>query len=105
MDQIHRKGSVEAICREANVDDRSRVFMSTVIGAAAGAIIGFLYLTEQGRRVRMQIEPRLDDFMTELTRLRGTVQKARAAADEGWRSLGEITGRQTETGWDRTRAH
>lgn len=87
------------------MDDRSRVFMSAVIGAAAGAVFGFLYLTERGRRVRVQIEPRLDDFISELTRLRGTVRKARSAADEGWRSLAEITGRGGEHTLDRTKAH
>jgi hypothetical protein len=49
-------------------------------------------MTESGRRVRDQIEPKLDDFMTELTRVRGTVEKARTAASEGWRSLGEVSG-------------
>ena len=44
------------------------------------------------RRVRDQIEPKLDDFMNELTRVRGTVEKARSAANEGWRSLNDITG-------------
>jgi hypothetical protein len=77
--------------------------MSAVIGAAAGAVVGFLYLTERGYRVRMQIEPRLDDFIAELTRLRGTVHKARSAANEGWRSLAEITGREQTL--DRTKTH
>jgi hypothetical protein len=40
--------------------------------------------------VREQIEPKLDDFMNELTRVRGTVDKARTAANEGWRSLNEL---------------
>ena len=42
--------------------------------------------------MRDQIEPKLDDFMNELTRMRGTVEKARTAANEGWRSLNDITG-------------
>jgi hypothetical protein len=49
-------------------------------------------MTEGGRRVRSQIEPRLDDFISEITQLRGTVEKARTAANEGWRSLNEMTG-------------
>jgi hypothetical protein len=48
-------------------------------------------MTENGRRVRDQIEPKLDDFISELTRVRGTVEKARTAASEGWRSLNEVT--------------
>jgi hypothetical protein len=66
--------------------------MATFVGAVAGGVWGWLYLTEGGRRIRDQIEPKLDDFMTELTRVRGTVDKARTAANEGWRSLNEVAG-------------
>jgi hypothetical protein len=86
------------------VDDKARVLMSTLVGAAAGAVLGFLYLTERGQRFRMQIEPRLDNFIGEVHHLRGTVMKAREAANEGWRSLGEVTGR-VDREWDRKRAH
>ena len=74
------------------MDERSRVLMATVLGAVAGGVYGWLYMTEQGKRVRDQIEPKLEDFMRELTHVRGTVEKARTAANEGWRSLGEVTG-------------
>ncbi|MEO5894434.1 MAG: YtxH domain-containing protein [Vicinamibacterales bacterium] len=74
------------------MDERSKVFMATVLGAVAGGIYGWLYMTENGRRMRDQIEPKLDDFVSELTRVRGTVEKAKSAASEGWRSLNEATG-------------
>lgn len=74
------------------MDDRSKVLMATLIGAAAGAAWGFLYLTAGGQRVRAQIEPKLDDFVSELRRMRGTFEKARLAADEGWRSLSDVAG-------------
>lgn len=74
------------------MEDRSRVLFAALIGAAAGAAWGYLYMTEGGRRIRSQIEPKLDDFMGELRRMRGTLDKARAAADEGWRSLNDLAG-------------
>jgi hypothetical protein len=74
------------------VDERSRVLMATMLGAVVGGVWGWLYLTENGRRVRHQIEPKLDDFLNELTRVRGTVEKARTAANEGWRSLNDMAG-------------
>jgi hypothetical protein len=74
------------------VDERSRVLTATFLGAVIGGVWGWLYMTESGRRVRDQIEPRLDNFIGEITRLRGTVDKARTAANEGWRSLNEMTG-------------
>ena len=76
------------------MDERSRVLMATLVGAVVGGVGGWLYMTENGRRVRDQIEPKLDDFMHEITRLRGTVEKARSAANEGWRSLNEVAGAQ-----------
>ncbi|MGH9312622.1 MAG: YtxH domain-containing protein [Vicinamibacterales bacterium] len=75
------------------MDDRARICMSSFIGAVAGAAYGFLYLTERGRRVRLEIEPRLDNFVHEVQRLRGTVRKAQFAVNESRQSLYEITGR------------
>src|SRR5919206_2428668 len=85
-------GGAECACaprgvKEADVDERSRVLMATFMGAVIGGVWGWLYMTENGRRIRDQIEPKLDDFMGELSRVRSTVEKARNAADEGWRSL------------------
>ena len=74
------------------MDERSRVLMATLMGAVVGGVGGWLYMTEGGSRVRDQIEPRLDDSMNELTRMRGTVDKARNAANEGWRSLSDMAG-------------
>lgn len=74
------------------MDERSRVLMATMLGAVAGGVWGWLYMTENGRRVRNQIEPKLDDFLNEITRVRGTVEKARTAANEGWRSLNDMAG-------------
>ena len=71
------------------MDERSRVLLATFLGAVVGGVWGWLYMTENGRRVRDQIEPTLDDFLGELTRVRGTVEKARTAATEGWRSLND----------------
>jgi hypothetical protein len=59
--------------------------LATLIGAVAGGVWGWLYLTAGGARVRTQIEPKLDDFIRELANVRGTVDKARTAANEGWR--------------------
>jgi hypothetical protein len=80
------------LAKEVDVEERSRVLLATMVGAVSGGVLGWLYLTEQGARVRTQIEPKLDDFVRELANVRGTVDKAKTAANEGWRSLNEITG-------------
>ena len=77
------------------MDERSRVLIATFLGAVVGGAWGWLYMTDNGRRVRDQIEPKLDAFINELTRMRGTVEKARSAASEGWRSLNDVAGGQT----------
>ena len=76
------------------MDERSRVLMTTCMGAVLGGVYVWLYMTENGRQVRDQIEPKLDDFVNEITRMRGTVEKARTAANEGWRSLNDVVGTQ-----------
>lgn len=76
------------------MDERSRVLVAACVGAVVGGVCGWLYLTESGRQIREQLEPRLDDLIGEMTRVRGTVEKARTAANEGWRSLSDITGGQ-----------
>src|SRR5215207_483392 len=78
--------------KEAGVDERSRIVMAAFLGAVAGGLWGWLYMTENGRRVRDQIEPKLDDLVNEIGRIRGTVEKARTAASEGLRSLNDVTG-------------
>ena len=57
------------------MDERSQVLLSTLLGTVIGAVVGGLYLTERGRRVRDQIEPTLDSFVSEIERVRGTVEK------------------------------
>lgn len=96
---VARLPTWQAATKEADVDERSRVLMATFLGAVVGGVWGWLYMTESGRRVRDQIEPRLDDFMNELTRMRGTAEKARTAANEGWRSLTDLAGGSTQGRW------
>jgi hypothetical protein len=87
------------VLKEGQVDDRSRVLTATVLGAIAGGVWGWLYLTDNGRRFRSQIDPKLDDFIRELHNARGTVEKARTAANEGWRSFNEMAGAGVPNRW------
>ena len=74
------------------MDERSRVLLSTLLGAALGGLAGYLYLTEQGRHVRGQIEPTLDGIVAELERARVTGRKVREVAREGRRTLNDLVG-------------
>ena len=78
--------------RRLSVDERTQVLLTALVGALVGAAAGYLYFTEGGRRLRSQLEPRIDAAAKEVGRLRETVTKAQAVASEGWRSINEIRG-------------
>ena len=84
------------------MDERSQILLSTLLGAVAGAVVGCLYLTERGGRVRKQIEPALDSFVAEIDRARGTVHRAREAVREGRRAFEDVmaVARATESNGD-----
>jgi hypothetical protein len=58
-------------------------------------MVGYLFFTRQGRSLRRQIEPALDDLARELSQLRGTAHKVADVASEGWKLLTDTLG---ETG-------
>ena len=70
----------------------SRAVMASVVGAAIGGIAGYLLFTEEGRRMRRDLEPAIDDFARELNSFRHTVTKAAGVASEGWKLLNEAMG-------------
>jgi hypothetical protein len=71
---------------------QDRPVIATVVGAVIGGAAGYLFFTEQGRQMRRQLEPALDDIARELNSFRGTVQRAASVASEGWRLLNEALG-------------
>ena len=72
--------------------NNSRVIAATLVGAVVGGVAGYLFFTEQGRRVRRQLEPALEDFTRELMSFRATIQKAAGVANEGWKLLNDAIG-------------
>jgi hypothetical protein len=84
---------------EDTVDDRTCVLLSALTGAAVGGLAGYLMFTDNGRRMRRQLEPALDDFIREVQRLGVTVNRARNVASEGWRVLNQAAG-EPGGGWN-----
>ncbi len=70
----------------------NRTLAATIVGAIVGGVAGYLFFTEQGRALRRQMEPVLDDLSRELHSFRSTVQKAAGVANEGWKLLIEAMG-------------
>ncbi len=77
---------------DARVTDNSRIIAVTVAGAMIGAVVGYLFFTTQGRSLRRQLEPALDDIARELGSFRHTIEKAAAVASEGLKLLNEAMG-------------
>lgn len=83
------------------MDERSRVLLTSLLGAALGGVVGYLYMTENGRRVREQIEPALDAIGDELRRARDAGEKVRDVAREGQQTLNSLVGEgRTRTAWE-----
>ena len=70
----------------------SRAVAALVVGAVIGGVAGYLFFTDEGRKLRRQIEPALDDIARELNSLRLTAGKAAGVANEGWKLLNDAMG-------------
>ena len=70
----------------------SRPVAAAIVGAVLGGVAAYLFFTEDGRRLRRQLEPALDDFTRELNSFRSTLNKAAGVASEGWRLLNDAMG-------------
>lgn len=63
-------------------------------GAAVGGLVTYLYLTDDGQRVREKAEAWLDDFLDAMTRMQSAVTKAHRAIEEGrgsWDAVIQLT--------------
>jgi len=69
------------------VRDQTPIWVGALAGAIAGGLLGYLYFTPEGRRLRETFEPRLGEFIAELQRARMAADRARSAAAEGWDSV------------------
>ena len=83
------------------MDERSRVLLTSLLGAALGGAVGYLYMTESGQRVREQIDPALDAIGSELKKARDAGEKVKDVAREGQQTLDSLVGAGRARGaWD-----
>jgi gas vesicle protein len=83
------------------MNERSAVLLGAAVGAVAGGLAGYLFLTERGRALRDDLQPALGDMLRNVSALRDTVERARSAASEGWRAISEAAGEGSA--WSRAR--
>jgi hypothetical protein len=63
-----------------------------VVGATVGGLAGYMLFTNEGRALRRQLEPAIEDIARELNHFRDTVMRAADVASEGWKLLNEALG-------------
>lgn len=71
------------------MDERAKLLVGSLVGAAAGVMVTYLYFTRDGRALRREIEPLVDDLVREVGRVQDAVQHLKdGPADAGGRTAG-----------------
>jgi gas vesicle protein len=78
------------------VRDRSAILLGAIAGAVAGGAAGWLWLTEDGRRLRTQLEPRLQDLAGHAAAVSAAARRVQAAARDGAQTAREVASRATQ---------
>jgi len=75
------------------VRDRTAVLIGLVAGAVAGGVAGWLMLTDDGRRVRARLEPRLQDLASQAMAVSASARRLQAAARHGVQTAHDVASR------------
>ena len=73
--------------------DRTAVLIGLVAGAVAGGFAGWLWLTDDGRRMRARLEPRLQDLATQAMALSASAKRLQVAARASAQSARDVAAR------------
>jgi uncharacterized membrane-anchored protein YhcB (DUF1043 family) len=72
------------------VSEQSKAALVAIGGAVVGGVVGYLCFTEQGRSMRRNLEPKLDEMLHELEAFRATMEKTADVASQGWTLLNSV---------------
>ena len=73
--------------------DRTAVLIGLVAGAVAGGVAGWLWLTDDGRRVRARLEPRLQALASQAMALSSSARRLQAAARQSGQAARDVASR------------
>lgn len=62
------------------MSDRTSILLCALAGAVVGGAAGYLLFTEEGRRLREDLEPRLMDLMGEIDKARSLMTDSGTSA-------------------------
>jgi hypothetical protein len=77
--------------------ERTAVLVGLIAGAFTGGIAGWLYLSEDGRRLRSRLEPQIGDLAERAGALKAGAERLERAAREGWRTVQEVAARPSSS--------
>jgi hypothetical protein len=75
------------------VRDRTAVLIGALAGAVAGGVAGWLWLTDDGRRMRARLEPRLQELAGQAMALQVSARRVQAAARDSVQTAREVASR------------
>lgn len=61
------------------MSDRTSILLCALAGAVVGGAAGYLLFTEEGRRLRQDLEPKLVDLMSEIDKARSLMESGTSA--------------------------
>ena len=85
--------------------DNLRIAACSAVGALLGGVVGYLFLTENGRQARRQIGPAVEEVKRELASLGRSLEGAGGIAREGWKLLQEFAAEDARFGPGRSVTH
>lgn len=73
--------------------ERTAVLIGLVAGAVVGGVAGWLWLSDEGRRVRARLEPPLKELAGQAMALRDSAARFQAAARGGAQAAEDVAAR------------
>jgi len=75
------------------VRDRTAVLIGLAAGAVVGGVAGWLWLSEDGRRLRVRLEPRLQDLANQAMALSASASRLKVVARQGVQAAQDVASR------------
>jgi gas vesicle protein len=75
------------------VRDRTAVLIGLAAGAVVGGVAGWLWLSEDGRRLRARLEPRLQDLANQAMALSASASRLKVVARQGVQAAQDVASR------------
>jgi len=75
------------------VRDRTAVLIGLAAGAVVGGVVGWLWLSDDGRRLRVRLQPRLQDLANQAMALSASASRLKVVARQGVQAAQDVASR------------